>query len=126
MRTAANPTGRPYTPPLVGEGDIEQLLKGVAERLLCYKEADPGFLRGFLERRQKCVGVMNGLVGGYLVMRDGVAGNVGEVVELGVKVLELYLEVLGLEGILEGFLGVGEVSLNFFFVFWVFLQVLML
>ncbi|KAI8820541.1 cell morphogenesis N-terminal-domain-containing protein [Fimicolochytrium jonesii] len=97
-----------YTPP-----PIDSDLHTLSEQLLQIQQDEPAYLLAFIVDRQQHVDAMNVLIKEYLSYRHVVGESArelgdGQVAMLGCKVLELYMEVLNLEGILETFLGVEE------------------
>ncbi|KAI9091522.1 cell morphogenesis N-terminal-domain-containing protein [Phlyctochytrium arcticum] len=112
-----NESSGAYKPPLVDEPDGGISLEIIAQRLLAYQQADPTFLQNFLTTRQRHVSNMNTQVTHYLSRRhavsdyggaDAAADRERQAMELGISVVELYEEVLRLEGLLESFLGSSQ------------------
>ncbi|KAJ3040183.1 Cell morphogenesis protein PAG1 [Rhizophlyctis rosea] len=111
---------RLYWPPLLEDADGGQGLAELAARLVAYEQMDATYVKDFLETRQQRLTALNSRLNVYLPLRQ-VAGDMNGVsppveiwlmaqkmVELALELQYLYMDVLFLQALLEGFVGNDE------------------
>ncbi|KAJ3030646.1 Cell morphogenesis protein PAG1 [Rhizophlyctis rosea] len=113
--------GKLYWPPLVEEDENGKELLDVSRRLLSYQQMDAKYVKDFMDQRQQRLTALNSRLNVYLPLRQvagdlsggnggevGGEGMTGKLVELALELQYLYMDVLHLQALLEGFLSWGQ------------------